>query len=125
MARRRFSRKARTSGRRYFGKSRRSGRRRVKTIPMAATAGAVVAGIAAWDNYQTYWKDKPFKDYLKRVPISILTGYDSATKDWSGDRMIAGKPLLAGIVVSAVAGKVPIVRSMPKKIPLVGKYLRW
>lgn len=35
------------------------------------------------------------------------------------------KEPVAGMLVSKIMPKIPIVRTLPKSIPVVGKYLRW
>lgn len=119
MARRKsYRRRARASGRRSY-------RRNSKSVSIGALGGSAIAGGNMLSSFMGYTDKKKF--FTDGAPIAILTGFQPYN-NWawdSEDFMKGGGPLLIGIVGGAVLSKVPVIKSVPKKIPIIGKYLRW
>lgn len=101
-------------------KGRRS--KRTKSIPILATAGTASC---AMDIYNTT-KGVPMDEKL-RYAVRSTTGFDiKGEVPWSGDSISgSAKMMWGGILLSTIAPKIPVIRTLPKKIPIIGKYLRW
>jgi len=106
--------------------ARRKGKRsyrRTKTMPLAASMGAAIDVVHTWDSI----KEAPDMKAKARAIVRSHTGVDiegEVPTDFSKIGTGA-KALYGGMIISALAPKIPIVRTIPKRIPLIGKYLRW
>lgn len=99
-------------------------RRAKETVSIGAALGAIIYGANTYSSYAGY-SDKS-KFWSDMVPVAFLTGYDVQTKKLNKEYFAkGGGPILIGTIGGAIASKLPFIRSAPRKIPLVGRYLRW
>lgn len=106
--------------------SKKKKSRKTKTLPIGATVGFAIYGMEA------------VKAIQDPASAGVDNAKDAAIVSLLGVRMTDGKPQwdsqvfwnvwrepAIGIAASTILPKIPIIRTLPKKIPLVGKYLRW
>lgn len=102
--------------------------RRAKTYSVGMMFGF---GKYAYDAYKAVEGSAPERkmDNLLTALTGMRVGSvatDGSTLQWDTDVFIkTWKEPAIGIVVSKVLPKIPIVKTLPKQIPFVGKYLRW
>lgn len=122
MARRRFGRKARRARAAPRG-GRRYGRRSKNKIPIGAGIGTAMYVL---NNYQSYVGYTDKKKYVTdMVPLVYLTGFNKEGEfRWSYFEK-GGLPIVAGVLGGAIARKLPVIKSIPRQIPVIGKYIRW
>ena len=104
-------------------KGKRGRKARTKTIPLASTVGMVPIASKTFEAAQADGAIGAARyvvratsgiDIKGEVPFSL----EAITKSEGG-------VMWAGILASTVLPKIPIVKTLPKKIPFIGKYLRW
>ena len=99
------------------------GKKRTKTYPIASTLGMVPITMQAVEAAKT--------DGLQgalRYGVRATSGFDiKGEVPWSMDAITKseGGIMWGGILASTVLPKIPIIKTLPKKIPFIGKYLRW
>lgn len=100
--------------------------RRTKTIPLGATVGGA---LGVYNVYKNTTAASGLDDKLNIVGESLfginMLGGGTVTDGSKAHAKSFWIPMGVGVVASALLPKVPIVRTIPKKIPIVGKMLRW
>ncbi len=88
-------------------KKKRGGRRRV--IRVAATGGALGAGLMAYNAYQSGGAP---------AAVQVMTGYDPSSGTFAFSSATGLHAMLAGAAVSMVGAKLGLNRYLPKGIGL-------
>jgi len=88
-------------------KKRRGGRRRI--IRVAATGGAIGAGLMA---YQAYQSGGP------SGAVQVMTGYDPSSGTFAFSSATGLQAMLAGAAISMVGAKLGLNKYLPKGIGL-------
>jgi hypothetical protein len=124
-----MARRKRTSRRRYYGKKRRTSRR---SKSMSLGDGVSLAGVVI-QNIDL--KDQDFSK-LPYYAIERVTGYKAKaiggtevpSYDMDNLKYTFSKfwgPIVIGTIVKKAGPKIPFVKSLPKRIPVIGKFIRW
>ena len=105
--------------RRRKGSKRRS--KRMKTVPIATSIGMIPGLMYAKRGYDAGGVTEGV-----RWGVDAYTGFDYKEGRFDLEKAKMGAlPLGVGILASTILPKLPFIGSAPKKIPLIGKYLRW